>query len=206
MLRRGTAGAMRRRRIGIYSGTFNPVHAGHVSFALQALNEAKLDRVYLMPERHRANKKDVAHFAHRVAMIRQAIKPHPNLGLIEAADISFTVAKTLPKLRHQFRASRLVFLMGSDSLASLANWPLAAQLLKHSELVIGVREGDAQYLKGWIEALPIPPRRLHIIDSLKPGVSSTKIREALRRDSETDGMLTSVRRYSNRNWVYISLS
>lgn len=197
---------MKQRRIGIYSGTFNPVHSGHISFALQAIADAKLDQVYIMPERYRQHKLDVAHFAHRIAMIRQAIKPHPALGLIENSDVTFSVTKTLPKLRHQFRGDRLVFLMGSDSLATLASWPNADKLLKGSDLVIGIREGDADKIEGWLKSLPHQPKKLYIIDSLKPAVSSTKIREALRRDEQIEGILPSVRRYSNRNWLYISLA
>ncbi len=197
---------MKQRRIGIYSGTFNPVHAGHVSFALQALKGAKLDRVYLMPERYRPHKIDVAHYGHRVAMIRQAIKPHRSLGIIENSDITFSVAKTLPKLINQFKDAKLVFLMGSDTLSNLPQWEGVNHLLKGSELVIGVREGDEAAITSWLAALPLKPSAVHLITSLKPAVSSTKIREALRRDEHTDGILPSVRRYSNRNWLYISLA
>ena len=194
------------KRIGIYSGTFNPVHAGHIAFALQAAKEAKLDKVYLMPERYRPHKSDVAHFGHRVAMIRQATKPYRRLGLIENSDVTFSVDKTLPKLKNQFSGERLVLLMGSDNLKNLYSWPNAARLLKNAELVIGIREGDDQYIDEWLRHLPCPPRRTHLINSYAPGVSSSKIREALRLRGEAEGILPSVRRYSDRNWLYISLA
>ncbi|MGH7234375.1 MAG: nicotinate (nicotinamide) nucleotide adenylyltransferase [Candidatus Saccharimonadales bacterium] len=197
---------MKQPRIGIYSGTFNPVHSGHISFALQAIKTANLDKVYLMPERHRPHKVDVAHFAHRIAMIRQAIRPHRNLGLIENNDITFSVSRTLPKLRHQFKDSKLVFLIGSDNLALMPSWPEVETLLKGSELVIGIRKGDERTIARRVKALPNKPMSVYLIDSLKPAVSSTKVREALRRDEHTDGVLPSVRRYSNRNWLYISLA
>ena len=197
---------MPQRRVGIYSGTFNPVHAGHISFALQAITEAKLDQVYFMPERYRRHKVDVAHFAHRVAMIRQAIKPHRALGLIESSDVTFSIARTLPKLKNQFYEAKLVFLMGSDSLATLNQWPLVDKMLKSSDLVISIREGDAGQVSQWLEALSIKPAKVYVVDSLRPSVSSTKIREALRCDQEIEGILPSVRRYSDRNWLYISLA
>jgi nicotinate-nucleotide adenylyltransferase len=194
------------KRIGIYSGTFNPVHAGHISFALQAATAAKLDTVYLMPERYRAQKVDVAHFGHRVAMIRQAIKPYPRLGLIESSDVSFSVERTLPKLEAQFSGAQLVFLMGSDSLKGLSSWPLVEKLLKSSELAVGIREGDEQLASAWVKKLPIRPKELFLIDSYAPSVSSTKIRDALRRSQKAEGILPSVRRYSESNWLYISLA
>ncbi len=194
------------RRIGIYSGTYNPVHAGHISFALQSLKDAKLNKVYFLPERFRPNKTDVTHYAHRVAMIRQAIKPHKQLGLIEDNAVSFSVENTLPKLTNRFNGSTLVFLMGSDSLANLKNWPKVDKLLKSSELVIGIREGDQDRVQDWIKELPQKPLDIHLIDSLAPSVSSTKVREALRRQEETEGILPSVRKYSNQNWLYVSLA
>jgi nicotinate-nucleotide adenylyltransferase len=194
------------KRIGIYSGTFNPVHAGHISFAVQALGEARLDQIYLMPERHRSNKEDVTHFGHRVAMIRQAIKPHRHLGIIESHEVSFTVEKTIPKLQSQFKDSQLVFLFGSDSLESMAYWPKIERLLTYSELVVGIREGDENKTVALVGNLPIKPQDVHIINSYAPSVSSTKIREALRSKQETAGILASVRRYSNKNWLYISLA
>lgn len=193
-------------RIGIFSGTFNPVHAGHIGFALQSLKQAKLDKVYLMPERYREGESDVAHFAHRVAMVREAIRPHRQLGLIESSDVSFSVNKTLVKLRNQFYGDHLVFLVGSDSLKGMAGWPGIENLLRTSELVVGIRKPDEDCVAAWVQALPVNPKRVTLIHSHAPTVCSTKIREALRRSEIADGTLSSVRRYSDRNWLYISLA
>ncbi len=196
----------KKQRIGIYSGSFNPVHAGHISFALQALTVASLDKVYFMPERYRQGKIDMAHYAHRTAMIRQAIKPYRRLGLIDNSDVSSSVAKTLPKLSNMYYGSSLVFLMGSDILASLKDWPNAKLLLRSSELVVGIRLGDESKIEGWLNELPCPPKRLYSFASHAPDVTSTKIRNALRKEEEVPGTLSSVRRYNNRNWLYISLA
>jgi nicotinate-nucleotide adenylyltransferase len=194
------------KRIGIYSGTFNPVHAGHISFALQALNEAELDRVYLMPERYRSGKQDVAHYAHRVAMVRQAIKPHSKLSLIESPEVSFSVERTLPRLKKEFKHAKLVFLFGSDAVSGMESWPNIERLLKSSGLVVGVRNGQHQQTGEAIKRLPVKPKQLFILPSFAPDVSSTKIREALRLRTQTEGILASVERYSNQNWLYISLA
>ncbi len=193
------------KRIGIYSGTFNPIHAGHISFALQAINQAKLDRVYFLPERYRSDKSDVEHFGHRVAMIRQAVKPHNRLGLIELTDITFSVDKTLPKLESKFSDDQLVFLLGSDQLKTINNWPNIDRLLKKAEIVVGIREQDQDLIKGLVKNLKPVTKKIHLIDSYAPRVSSSKIRDALRRHKDTEGILDSVRRYSNQNWLYISL-
>jgi nicotinate-nucleotide adenylyltransferase len=125
-------------RIGIFSGSFNPVHSGHIAFALQALESANLDEIYLLPERRPALKQ-VEHFAHRTAMIKQALKPHPKLKVIDLTDISFSIERTLPKLQTLFAGDQLIFLLGSDVVENLIHWPKVDRLFKSSELVIGVR-------------------------------------------------------------------
>ena len=193
------------QRIGIYSGTFNPVHAGHISFALQAIDAANLHAVYFMPERHNRKKTDVAHFGHRVAMLKAALKPHARLDLLETEDISFSVERTLPKLQARFKGKRLVFLIGSDKLRDIGSWPKAEYLLDGYELVVGIRSKDRNHIDQLLQDLPQKPHSVCLIDSYAGSVSSSKIRDALRRQQETEGILASVKRYSNQNWLYISL-
>lgn len=192
------------RRIGIYSGTFNPVHSGHISFALQAIKESQLDKIYFMIDRHRANKSDVAHYGHRVAMVKQAIKPYKKLQLLELNDINFSVSKTYPKLKALFVEDQLVFLLGSDVFLSIDKWPGIKPLLKDAELSVGIRFNDDQAVKEQIASLNYA-KNIQLIKSYAPKVSSSKIRDALRRSQEAEGILSSVRLYSNRNWLYISL-
>jgi nicotinate-nucleotide adenylyltransferase len=193
-------------RIGIFSGSFNPVHSGHIAFALQALESANLEEVYFLPER-RPSTKQVEHFAHRVAMVKQAIKPHPKFMTIELTDISFNIEKTLPKLQTLFAGDQLVFLVGSDVADNLIHWPKAERLLKSSELVVGVRQGQDKYkLAETISNWPITPRQVIILESWAPKVSSTQVREALRNNRTEAGILSSVEKYSNKNWLYVSLA
>lgn len=195
------------KRIGIYAGTFDPVHAGHVTFALQALQAARLDKVYFLPERRPRNKQHVEHFAHRVAMLKRAAAPYPQFEVLELVDVSFSVERTLPQLKQRFKGAALVFLFGSDILPRLQDWPKIGRLLTGSELVIGLREqDDRQKLRRLIEAWPVPPKALTMFTSYAPKVSSGRVREALRRRQSTPGLLTSVERYSDRHWLYVSLS
>lgn len=193
------------KRIGIYAGAFDPVHSGHIAFALQAAKAAKLDLVVFMPERRPRYKPDVTHFGHRTAMIARAVQPHAKLALLELPDMYFSFKKTLPKLRKEFKDAQLAMLMGSDVVASLKNWPGAEQLLEQSELVIGLREGQrAETIMEELEIFDLAPK-VTIIKSLEPGISSGKIRQALRQDSSSAGLLDSVRGYARNHWLYTSL-
>lgn len=192
-------------RIGVYAGTFDPVHTGHITFALQAIEQANLDQVYFLPERRPRHKNGVEHFGHRVAMIKKAAKPHPKFSVIELDEVSFTVKRTIPILQKRFPDSELVFLFGSDTVQHLPEWAHSDKLLQN-ELVIGVRATeDAQVVQDAINAWSIRPSAITLFESSAPEVSSSKIREALRSQQEVSGALTSVRRYSDQNWLYVSL-
>lgn len=195
-------------RIGIYAGTFNPVHSGHIAFALQAIQASRLDTVYFLPERQPRGKQQVEHFGHRVGMLKRALKPHPQLKVMELVDANFSVHRTLPQLQHRFAGSQLVFLFGSDIVPHLGDWPHAAQLLKESELVVGIRSRDnREDLRAAVESWHTQPKSVIIFDSYAPDVSSGIVREALRKGRPAaPGLLTSVERYSDRHWLYVSLA
>lgn len=195
------------RRIGIYAGTFDPVHSGHIAFALQAVQAAKLDEVYFLPERRPRAKQQVEHFGHRVAMLRRALSPHPQFEVLELVDVSFSIERTLPALQKRFPGSQLVFLFGSDVIPGLADWPRAERLLESGELVIGIRSlDDPARLREIIENWAIQPRMLTMFVSYSPEVSSGLIREALRSGQPVSGLLSSVERYSDNHWLYVSLA
>lgn len=192
------------KKIGIYAGTFDPIHSGHISFALQAMKVANLDRVYFLPERRPRHKKGVEHFAHRVAMIKQALRPYRKFGVLEFVDTSFTVQRTLPQLNKKFKNHKLFFLMGSDSVISLPLWPNYQQLLLNSSLIVGVRQENKKVLLE--EQLSALTKNYIIIDSFAADVSSSKVREALRQRLVVHGVLQSVINYSNQHWLYVSFN
>jgi nicotinate-nucleotide adenylyltransferase len=197
---------MRAKRIGIYAGTFDPVHAGHIAFALQALQTARLDAIYFLPERKPRYKLGTEHFGHRVAMLKRALKPHPRCNVLELVDISFSVKRSLPELKKQFPNAELVFLFGSDVVRSIPDWPHAELLLKESELVVAVRaEHDAESLKSTVKGWSRQPKVMTIFPSYAPSVSSGAVREALRTQQPITGLLSSVHRYSSQHWLYVSV-
>jgi len=198
--------AARRPRIGIYVGAFDPVHAGHISFALQALHDARLDQVVFLPERRPKERPGVEHYAHRIAMLKSALQPHRNLAVMEMVDRHFTVARTLPLLLSVFQDARLVFLMGSDAAAALPELSYADRLMRGNELAIGTlgrqgRDGVQEAMEGWPFALA---DGVTVIDSFAPDVSSAHIREALQRGDSAKGLLASVKRYAREQWLYVA--
>lgn len=191
-------------RVGIYSGTFDPVHAGHIAFALQAAEMAKLDKVFLMPERQPRGKPHVTHYAHRVAMVRQAVRPHEALAVLESEDRAFSTTRTLPRLQKRFAGATLVYICGSDVLAHMAGWPRISQLLEGVELCVGLRKGEnLAQTKQIIKQLPKLPRAVTIVESYAPEASSSKIRQAIREHAHAQGLLQSVVAYAKKAWLYL---
>jgi nicotinic acid mononucleotide adenylyltransferase len=139
-------------------------------------------------------------------MLNRALKPHRRLSLLEAVETKFTVRYSLPRLQRVLPNTQLVLLVGSDVAMQLAQWPDAARLLKSTELVVGLREGvNENTLRHEVASWPVQPQALTVFTSYAPVVSSGKIRKALQQGKKTAGLLASVRRYSRKHWLYITL-
>lgn len=179
------------------------MHAGHVAFALQALEVAELDAVYLMPEREPRGKHS-EHYGHRVAMVRKALRPYARLHVLETVERRFTVRRTLAHLRQHFPDATFVFMLGSDLASSAPLWPHFDELVRDNELCIGLRHGDdADAILNHLQTADAPAQIVHMIEVGKRGVSSTAIRTALAMGSTATGMLRSVYRYARQEWLYI---
>jgi nicotinate-nucleotide adenylyltransferase len=162
------------RRIGIYSGTFDPVHRGHVAFALAAQKACDLEKIVLLPERQPRHKHRTAAFEHRLAMLELATAPHPQLSVLPLGETQFSVTDTLPQLRRQFPGAQLALLMGSDVVAQLADWPGITTLLAAMELIVGMRQADnVAELHVVLDKLQA---KYHLIPSPNPSLASSHIR------------------------------
>lgn len=200
-------GLNRVKRIGIYAGVFDPVHTGHITTALLAIEEATLDQVVFLPERRPRHKHGVEHFGHRVAMLQRAVKPHAKLSVLELEDTSFSVNRTLLRLHKLFPGAELVFIWGSDKVSKIATWSDARVLFERTEFVIALRQGVTRtQIQAIIAQWPWQPRGLYIFDSFAGAISASIVREALRRRHKQPGLLPSVARYADQHWLYISFS
>jgi nicotinate-nucleotide adenylyltransferase len=113
------------RRIGLFGGSFNPAHNGHVALAREALRRLSLDQVWWMvsPQNPLKDPRDTEDFDERFAAAK-AIATHPRMRVldIESRLDSRTTAETLGKLAAVFRRGRFVWIMGADSFAGLHRW------------------------------------------------------------------------------------
>ncbi len=130
------------KKIGVYSGVFDPVHHGHISFAQKALQELGLEKVYFMVEPEPRRKINQSDIRHRLNMMWLALRDQPGLEMLHLDHQTFSVAETLPWLEEKFEDAKLHLLMGSDRFKSLHTWPGFEQLKSKVEFVVGQRAGD----------------------------------------------------------------
>lgn len=130
------------KSIGIYPGTFDPIHEGHLSFAQAALKECLLDVVYLVPEKTPRHKTEVTDLGTRTDEIRNALTRVPGLEVIGLTSDQFTVSATLPEIQASLGPATFTLLLGSDVAKRLESWPHVETLLKSWRLAIGMRIRD----------------------------------------------------------------
>ncbi|MFK7766313.1 MAG: nicotinate-nucleotide adenylyltransferase [Mariniblastus sp.] len=114
-------------RIGIYGGSFDPIHHGHLILAEQCREQANLDEVWFVPSAFGPHKQNGAHATdrQRIEMIELAISGHASFRLskleIERGGISYTV-ETLTQITESNPDDDLFLLMGDDSLENFSTW------------------------------------------------------------------------------------
>lgn len=191
------------QKVGIYAGSFDPVHAGHIIFALKAQKLAGLDTICFVPERRPHRHQEPEHIVHRAVMLKRALRPHRQFAVLDMPDACLT-AGSLARLRQNLPAAAEVSILttASDFLWHQGEIP---QVYEAAPLVVAVTS-HAQ-LAEVLARVQQPGRHFHTIsfvDIGKDHISSAAIRSGLRKNQRVHGLLPSVMRYARQQWLYIS--
>ncbi len=133
-------------RIGIFGGTFNPPHLGHMLLATEAMEKAELDKLVFMPCANPPHKtdKDIPSGEHRLNMVKLAVGDNSAFDVsdmeIVAGGKSYT-AKTLEHLAEKFPLDELCFIVGGDSLCEMERWFCPQEIFKRAEVIVALRGG-----------------------------------------------------------------
>jgi nicotinate-nucleotide adenylyltransferase len=164
--------------IGLFGGTFDPVHRGHIALAQAALERCKLHRVYFVPANVPPHKKRaVAAFVHRYAMLVLATDNEKRFvpSLLEAPEEDGTAHRrgaekpnytieTVRRLKQSLKSNDTVYLLvGMDAFADIAKWHQAEALFKECAFIVAGRPGFS--LADVANALP---------GSLRPRIEVTR--------------------------------
>jgi nicotinate-nucleotide adenylyltransferase len=128
-------------KIGLFFGSFNPIHIGHLIIANYMAENTDLDKVWLVVSPHNPLKKreTLADDADRLYLVELAVAGNPNL---QASDIEFELERpsytvhTLAYLKEQYPDNEFVLIMGGDNLATLHKWKNYEYILKNHQIYV----------------------------------------------------------------------
>lgn len=164
-------------KIGLYFGSFNPVHIGHLVIANHAINETDLNQVWFMvsPQNPFKQSASLLNENHRLHLIKAAIEGENNL---RASNVEFNLPKpsytvdTLAYLKEKYPAHEFSILMGSDGFENLDKWKNYKVIAGNHKIYIYKRPG--------FEIKQTHGANIHILDAPLLEISSTRIRELIK--------------------------
>lgn len=186
-------------RVGLYGGTFDPIHNAHLAVAQSAMDAFQLEHMLLIPNRLPPHKQAAtsAGFDHRLRMVQLACQSDPRLA---ACDIenregkSYTI-QTLERLRIEYGGStQFFFLIGADAFAEVLTWYRVEEVFAMTEFIVASRPGFRY---------DIPEgAKVHALNALARTESSSEIRAMLAAGEKPPGLPPAVQRYIDEQGLY----
>ena len=168
-------------RLGIYGGTFDPIHYGHLLLAERCREQLQLDEVWFIPAGtppHKQGRVTTPARA-RADMIEFAVSGFPEFKVsrieMERGGPSYTV-QTLEQLRTAAPSRELFLLMGADSIAEFATWKDPARILELAQVVAVNRAGESPDLSSLQSLLEQTGHSVRTVEMPAMGVSASEIR------------------------------
>jgi nicotinate-nucleotide adenylyltransferase len=190
------------KRIGIFGGTFDPPHNGHIAIAEEAMKQLSLDIIYFVPAYLPPHK--LQHYSmtakHRLTMVQLAIDGHKGFEVstieLRRRGISYTV-DTLKAFRRYFPNADLILIIGADNLEQFQSWKSPKVILRLACLAVYKRKGFNQSLKKQNIAF-------QLIKGQLLQVSSTEIRKRLMKGLIVSKLIPRlIERYIKRHSLYL---
>ncbi len=190
-------------RIGVFGGTFDPPHVGHLLLASDAREALDLDRLIFVPtgvQPLKADNPPLASAQDRLEMLRLAVADDAYYTVDDAEinrkGLSYTV-DTLEHLSQRNPASKLFLLVGEDALATFDKWRNPGRIRELATVALMRRGGSSS---SWLEDIP---EGVIEVTTRRIDVSSTEIRERLRTDKSIKGFVPeSVERFIDARGLY----
>ncbi len=176
-------------RIGLFGGTFNPVHNGHLVLAQEAMQQASLDELLFIPNATPSHKRsaELLPATLRVELLQLAIAGVPGFSIdeqeIRRGGVSYSI-DTLRALAKERPQDEFLFLIGTDSLAELHRWKDAGELLQRTSFLVHPRTG---FTGPWPVLDLFSGAHVQFMLGTVVDISSTMVRERFARGQSLRG-------------------
>ena len=189
--------------LGLYGGSFDPVHLGHLLVGQAAREELNLQRLFFIPAAQSPFKpgRQPASAVHRLQMLRLALAGDTHCEIddqeIRRGGISYSI-ETVRDYARRFPGATLHYLIGADHVPTLPKWREAERLAEMVDFIVIPRPGEAP------TALP-SPFRLRLLSGFPLRVSSSEIRERVRMNRSIRHLTTdTVAQAIQNNGLYLA--
>lgn len=175
-------------RIGLYGGTFDPIHVGHLIVIENAINAMNLDKVIILPSSNPPHKKhkDKTEADIRVEMVNEAIKDNPKIILStfesDTEDVIYT-HHTLEYFTNALKNHEIFYIMGEDSFITIDTWRNYEKILSYN-IIVFAREGieeDSELVRK-VEQVKKDNPNIFLLNTLSINISSTLIRKLVKEN------------------------
>ena len=197
------------KRIGIFGGSFNPVHIGHTALAAYICKHGLVDEIWMMVSPQNPLKKNLELLdeQHRLAMMQLAVAPYP---MLKACDFEFHLPRpsytyhTLQALRESFPGNTFSLIIGEDNWQCFGNWYRSEDILRETPIIVYPRNAAKSLKQHRQPETSTFNLQLSILRN-PPFLpySSTEVRAALASGSDVSHMLhPDVEAYITRHNLY----
>lgn len=173
-------------RIGLYGGTFDPIHLGHLIVMENVINFMDLDRIIILPSSNPPHKKDkkITEVNTRVEMVSQAIKDNDKIVLSTFESTDQVVRYTHDTIKYftdSLKGHEIFYIMGEDSFMTIDTWKNYKYILD-SNIIVFSREGIDPHSKlvDKVKKIRKDNPNIFLVNSLSINISSTLIRSLVK--------------------------
>ncbi|MBQ8797468.1 MAG: nicotinate (nicotinamide) nucleotide adenylyltransferase [Oscillospiraceae bacterium] len=197
-------------RIGIYGGSFNPTHIGHIYGAEHALKALALDKLLLIPTNASPGKKATAYPVtpqQRFEMLQLAVPDDPKIEVsdleLRRGGFSYT-HETLLQVRQMYPEGELILILGTDMFLSLLDWQYAEETCALASIAVLYRghKGEKQAIEQQKTVMEERGNKVYLIDNPLIQISSTDLRRMLTFDCADSFLAPAVVDYIRKNGLY----
>lgn len=192
-------------RVGVFSGTLDPVHIGHIEACLVSLSALNLDTVCVFLEKHPTRKVNVTDYKDRLAMLKLAVAEYRTINVLDFDEDNVTVESALDALDSKFANAKYWYILGSDMLKHIESWNGFEDLMTNFNLCVVLRNNaEKNSVTNHLNKLKenFTKMEYKILPEVWSEVSSSKVRQEIKETGTSKNVNPEVLEYIKNFELY----